>query len=238
MCTAARMFWFFTAVLFSFQIGIASAEEKRIPPHESFSGVEFERGLLNVSVENQKFERVMDEVAQKTGIQIVIKETIDEDLTIDFDDLPLEEGLKRLLRGRSSVFVYHPGNTQQSSRLEKVLVFPGPWGGAMAGLVKMAGKRSTDEAEETADAKETPDQTQERLDQVLERFSQNETDLRGQFYDALEKLQEMDGFAELTKIEDDGSKALSPSGAEAMEKIYEALKGIPELEKVITDYSR
>jgi hypothetical protein len=146
MYTRTRIFWLLVLVLFSLQMGVSSGGEKVTPPAKDFSGIDFRDGLLRVSVENQKFREVMHEVAQKTGIRIVINDPADEDLTIDFDYLPLEKGLRQLLRGRNYVFIYRSGGSidfmQSSDRLAKVLIFPKSGGWTMAGLGEMAENRS------------------------------------------------------------------------------------------------
>ena len=95
MYTRARIFWLLVPMLFPLQMGILQAGEKDTPRGEDFSGIHFRAGRLRVSVENRKFQKVMDEVAKKTGIRIVFNGITDEDLTIHFDYLPLEKGLKK-----------------------------------------------------------------------------------------------------------------------------------------------
>lgn len=242
MHTRARIFWLLMVMLFSFQAGVPSAGERDTPRGEDFSGVDFKNGLLKVSVENHKFQEVMDEVAQRAGIQVVINDPADEDLTIDFGYLPLEKGLKRLLRGKSYVFVHRPGegvDPIQSSRLMKVWVLPKSWGARMAGLGEMAENRSADHTRQTeALKKKMLSQDQERLREVLQGFSQDGTDLENQFYDALEKIQEMDIFGEIRKIEDGVFQGSLQGEADAMGKIHGALEGIQHMEKVIMDSAK
>jgi len=228
--------------LFSFQTGVLSAGERDTPQGEDFSGVDFRKGLLKVSVENQKFQEVMDEVAQKAGIRIIINDHADEDLTIDFGYLPLEKGLKRLLRGKSYVLIHRSGegvDPIQSSRLMKVWVLPKSWGATMAGLGEIAENRTADHARQTvAIKKKMLSQDQKRLDEVLQGFSQYGIDLEKQFYDALEKIQEMDIFGEIRKIEDSVFQGLPQGEVDAMKKIYDALEGIQDMEKVIMDSAK
>jgi len=242
MYKKARIFWLLALILFCLQTGVSSGGEKDTPRGDGFSGIHFRNGRLRVSVETQKFQRVMDEVAQKAGIRIVIDKSADEDVTMDFDYLPLEKGLKKLLRGKNYVFIYRSGEgvdfMQSSDRLTKVLVFPKSGGWTMAGLGEIAEKRSADRAKQTSDMKEMLNPTQERLDEVLQGFSQNGMDLRKQFYDALEKIREMDGFKKIIKLEDDGFQGFSESRTDTLEKIYDALEEIQAMENVIIDFSK
>jgi len=212
-----------------FPLEIALAKGKGTLPGEDSLTVDFRNGLLKVSVRKQKFHEVLDEVAQKAGIRIVIDKSANEDLTLDFDYLPLEKGLKRLLRGRNYVFIYRSGEGVefvQPSRLTKVLIFPKSGGWTMAGLGEMAENRSADPAKQTMAIKEMLNLDQEGLMEVLQGLAQNRMDRGKQFYDALEKIQELDVFREMTKFEDDGFQGFSKDGAEVIKEIKKALEGI------------
>ena len=105
------------------QVVLSSAENRFGFNATDILGIEFNNDLLKVSVENQKFINVMEVVAQKTGIKIVIFDPIDEDVTIDFDYLPLKKGLQRLLRDRNYVLVYRLDKYSQITKVMKVFVF-------------------------------------------------------------------------------------------------------------------
>lgn len=227
MQTKSRISWLLAPCLLCLLISVSSAGEKDTSPGKRFSGVDFRDGLLRVSVENRKFHRVMDEVAREAGVKIVINDATDKDLTIDFDYLPLEKGLRRLLRGKNYVFIYRSmggADLTQSFRLVKVLTFPksGTW--TMAGLREIAEKRSADSAEQTVAMKEMLNPDQEMLDESLKHFSQKGIDLESQIHSALEKLRKMDVFREMTELEDNVLQAFPQGGGEFIEKINEALE--------------
>lgn len=228
MHTKSRVCWLLALCLLCLLIGVSSAGEKDTPPGKDFSGVDFRDGLLRVSVENRKFHRVMDEVAREAGVKIVINDTTDKDLTIDFDYLPLEKGLKRLLRGKNYVFIYRSmggADLTQSFRLVKVLTFPKSGGWTVTGLREIAEHRSADRAEQTVAMKEmlNPDQ-EERLEEVLTNFSSKGIYLGAQLYSGLQKLREMGVSREMTKLEDDILQAFPQGRGELIEKINEALE--------------
>jgi hypothetical protein len=182
-------------MLLSFFAGISLAAEKNAQRSENFAGIDYRNGLLRVSVENQKFHKVMDEVSKKTGIKIVINDTTDQELTIDFNYLPLEKGLKRLLKGSNYVLFYQSEESVdfgQSSRLVKVLIFPESGRGSMAGLGELAEDRPADRAKQKGAMKEILNPDLERLKEVLKHFPQKGVDLEAQDYKALEKIKGME----------------------------------------------
>ena len=101
-------------LLFLFQMGMSMAVEKYTTKNENFSFVDFKDGLLKVSVERQKFKDIMGEIAKKAEIEIVFNYSGDEEITINFDYLPLEKGLRQLLREKNYAFKYQAGEDNDS----------------------------------------------------------------------------------------------------------------------------
>jgi hypothetical protein len=211
-------------MLFSLQMGVSSAEEKVAPHGEGFTGVHFGDGRLRVSIENEKLQKVMGEIAQKAGIRIVINGSADEYLTIHFDYLPLEKGLKKLLRGRNYVFVYFPEEPSQVPTVKQVLVFPKSEETIAANMKGSTESRSVLPAghKETRERMQNVDQ--KSLEQILEVFSQsgiyiNEEMIREigdleeigeEFSKALEIIQKMEGFEQLVGFEGKAEISLAP----------------------------
>lgn len=216
----ARRLCLLVVVLFLFQIGASLAVEKDTPQGEKFSGVDFKDGLLKVSVEKQSFKEVMDKVAKKAGIKILIDNPVDEDLTTSFDYLPLEDGLRRLLRGKNYAFEFQSGEgdvSKRSSSLMKVFAFP-----KLEGLGKDV---LPDNALQTVTMNEIQNQVREKMDGVLalQNFSQNDVDLRKRISGAMEKTKEineiMQGFPHDKEV-------IMEKIKKAMEKIKKASEGI------------
>jgi type II secretory pathway component HofQ len=61
------------------------------------------RGLLKVSAKHKPFRRVMGAVAEESGMDIFIHGSVQGELTVEFDYVPLERALKVLLKGKSFV---------------------------------------------------------------------------------------------------------------------------------------
>jgi hypothetical protein len=76
---------------------------------------------------------VLDEIGRVTGIRIRLDEHDTHKLTIAFEDLPVEEGLRRLLRGRSFFMVSRAaGSVDQAHILKGTRVQAGAGVGAGA----------------------------------------------------------------------------------------------------------
>lgn len=188
-------------MVFFLEIGVSSAAGKDIPRGEDFSGVGFRGGLLRVSVKNQNFKEVIDEVARKTGIRIVFNHPADEYLTVSFDYLPLEKGLKRLLRGRNYVFTYLPGEAQQPAKLAQVLVFSKSEERSVAGPGGIPENRLADRAGQREPVKKIFNVDQKELNEALKAFPMEGVDLEKEFHNGLESIQEMEGFEEAIQRE-------------------------------------
>jgi hypothetical protein len=88
-----------------------TAGAKESPSEGSIPGIIYKDGLLRVSVknksfkkENKSFKKVMDEITLKTGVKALINSPLDNEISVSFDYLPLEEGLQKLLSGKRCVF--------------------------------------------------------------------------------------------------------------------------------------
>lgn len=65
-------------------------------------------GLLSVQVRDVALGELLDEVASQCGIALVRYVALTQKLTLDFQRLPLEKGLRRILRSRSYVLQSAP----------------------------------------------------------------------------------------------------------------------------------
>jgi len=115
----SQIFRVLTFIVFLFQSGIPSSDAGNYKIYESsLSVVDFKNGLLRVSVEKQKFWKVIDEVAEKTGIRIIANTSSDEDLTINFDYLPIMFNCRHfLVIIASNLCYYHKVAEIVSSRI-------------------------------------------------------------------------------------------------------------------------
>ena len=178
---------FLTSVLFSVQIGLCLAAESKATLKADFSGIEFKNGLLRVSVANAKLQKVMDAVAKKVGIRVMITDRIDEDLTVHFDYLPLERGLQRLLKGRNYVFSYTSDKADRPVALSEVLVFSRLQDLSPTGAERKAEKELGKGAKGSGEVVEHLEE--ETVNKLLEAISPHEKELRTKILEALGKIE-------------------------------------------------
>jgi hypothetical protein len=104
--------------------GSASAGSEAARGGKTFSVLLSPDNLLTVRAENIALEEVLAEIANQASIKISFHGPAKQSVRMEFSDLPLEEGLRRLTKNFNSVFVYGPvsgGNT--GSRIEEVIIY-------------------------------------------------------------------------------------------------------------------
>jgi hypothetical protein len=85
------------------------------------STVTMDGGKLSVSLREARIHDVMEAIARQSGIQIIfVGQAAQATLTESFSGLPLEDGLRRLLRGKNYMLMY--SGTERESRIAKVFV--------------------------------------------------------------------------------------------------------------------
>ncbi len=75
--------------------------------------IEYNRGLLSLSVENVNLKHVLTALAEETGISVWYLRDSGKPITTDFNDLPLQQGLRRILRGMNYALVYSPSREKR-----------------------------------------------------------------------------------------------------------------------------
>jgi hypothetical protein len=86
--------------------------------------VTVKEGKLSVALNGAPVREALEAIAYQSGIRaFLMAEGIQATFTDAFDELPLEEGLRRLLRGTSYAFVYT--DTSPARRLTQVYVMSG-----------------------------------------------------------------------------------------------------------------
>ena len=80
--------------------------------------------LLTVKLKDVPLEKVLTEIVNQTGIQISIDGPMEELVSADFSDLPLDEGLKRLLRDFNHIFIYRGAKARAPEpEIRKVIIY-------------------------------------------------------------------------------------------------------------------
>ena len=68
--------------------------------------VQFDNDLLTVKAEDVPLQEVVQEIARQTDLSVAGSELLKDKITIQFDRLALDEGLRLILRGCSFALVY------------------------------------------------------------------------------------------------------------------------------------
>ncbi|NIN01195.1 MAG: hypothetical protein GTO24_24815, partial [candidate division Zixibacteria bacterium] len=75
--------------------------------------IEYNRGLLTLSVENVNLKHVLTAMAEEAGVTVWYPKNLEKPITIEFNDLPLRQGLRRILRGMNYALIYSPSTTDK-----------------------------------------------------------------------------------------------------------------------------
>ena len=79
--------------------------------------------LVTVKVKGIPLNKVLTEIVHQTSIRIVFAGSTEEPVSADFSDLPLDQGLKRLIQGFNSVIIYGPKKAKTGeSEIKKVIL--------------------------------------------------------------------------------------------------------------------
>lgn len=87
--------------------------------------VQFKDHALTVKVRNMSLETVLREIADQALIKIVFFGPAEELVSADFNNIPLDEGIKRLTRDTNYVFIHGPENKQGvGTEIREVIIYP------------------------------------------------------------------------------------------------------------------
>ena len=87
--------------------------------------IAYNKGLLSLSVENISLKRVLTAVAKKAGISVTSPKHLEKLITVKFYGVPLEQGLRRILKGSSYALTYAPSGEKNGAEIvSRVFVFP------------------------------------------------------------------------------------------------------------------
>ncbi|NIM98048.1 MAG: hypothetical protein GTO24_08225, partial [candidate division Zixibacteria bacterium] len=75
--------------------------------------IEYNQDLLTLSVENVNLKHVLTAMAEETGITVWYPRDLEKPITTEFNDLPLQQGLRRILRGMNYALIYSPSTTDK-----------------------------------------------------------------------------------------------------------------------------
>ena len=77
----------------------------------------YEGGLLTLSAENVDLKQVLTAVAETTGISVKYPTGLEKQITTEFHALPLQRGLRRILRGMNYALTYLPSGRKKGGNI-------------------------------------------------------------------------------------------------------------------------
>lgn len=77
-----------------------------LPAGEEVIDIKFSNGQLSAKLKNSPLEKVLKEIMSQSGARIWLNDSIDGTVTIEFQSLPIREGVRRILKDKNYAFVY------------------------------------------------------------------------------------------------------------------------------------
>jgi len=221
--TITRMLCFFVVISVALQLGLSAPTKSEEILQPDLSGIDFKDGRLSVSIISQPFKKVMGEISKKSGRRIVIKDDTDVKLTANFDYLPLEAGLRRLLKGKNYVFFYSSDQMHRNSMLTQVLVLP------RSGSLKVE-RTAIDANDESVEkdkafAKKLLELDQETKENLFKVISMNAEELQVTLQEASESIQKIGVSPETHQALENALRDFPLSGENLEQKAYAPLEG-------------
>lgn len=157
------------SILFSTVIFISIASSVLAQTQGQEFLIHYNRGMLSLSVENADLQRVLTGVAENAGISFTWPKNLEKLVTIRFYDVPLEQGLRRILKGLSYALIYAPsGEKDGVETVSGVYVCPeGPRGRGRSRRTFREYVRSKTEEERKAAALERYERKLDFLEQRM-----------------------------------------------------------------------
>ncbi|MBI2470404.1 MAG: HEAT repeat domain-containing protein [Planctomycetes bacterium] len=83
------------------------------PPTEEVFDVKFDNGQLSVKLKNSPLEKVLKEIMSQSGARIWLNDAIDTTVTMEFQNVSVREGVRRILKDKNYAFLYAPNEIKE-----------------------------------------------------------------------------------------------------------------------------
>ncbi|TLD40882.1 MAG: HEAT repeat protein [Candidatus Jettenia ecosi] len=84
-----------------------------MPADEETFGIRFSDGRLSAKLKNSPLKEVLKEIMSQSKSKIWVNELSDEAVTIEFQDMPIREGIHKILKDKNYAFIYAPREIQE-----------------------------------------------------------------------------------------------------------------------------
>lgn len=82
-------------------------------PGEEVFDIKFDNGQLTARLKNSPLEKVLKEIMSQSGARIWLNDSVDMSVTVEFQNLPVREGVRRILKEKNYAFVYAPNEIRE-----------------------------------------------------------------------------------------------------------------------------
>lgn len=157
------LFFFFSfGVLLLLPPSTSFAQSPASRENNGLIKIKAENGLLSVKLENAQLTLVLQEIARQTGVQFVGWENAKGTVTQQFDNVPLDEGLKKI--SQSFIMVLKKtGEEGKPLRVEKVIIIAQKNPSSTSSSESTPSEPMTSEPSESSPSESTPNIKTESL---------------------------------------------------------------------------
>ena len=85
---------------------VLKTTEAQTRPSQSARFIQISNDLLTVHVQDVPLKELLQEIARQSGLSVVGPGSLNEKITIQFDQLPFDEGMRLILRHHSFALAY------------------------------------------------------------------------------------------------------------------------------------
>ena len=86
--------------------------------------IDYDNGLLTVSAEKADLNRLLTQVAKKTGIKVRFPKDLARQITINLSGVSLRMALRRILKGEDFSLIYSASGKSRAATISEVYVLP------------------------------------------------------------------------------------------------------------------
>jgi len=83
------------------------------PSGEEIFEIKFSNGQLSAKLKNAPLEKVLKEIMEQSGARIWLNDAIDATVTLEFQNVSVREGVRRILKDKNYAFLYAPNEIKE-----------------------------------------------------------------------------------------------------------------------------
>ena len=190
--------------------------------------------LVNADIKDACLREVLAQVSREYGIRFLLPYTLaEEKVMVRFSNLPLEEGLAKILQNYNTIFIYYDEklpSSESSTRLKEVRVYPLSAGKGKVEMLTIVPGNSELVMREIQLPEKDKEKVQEAkkgkrsIDELTSDLSSNFSQVRKEAVNALSKLSNEKTIAPLALALKDEDDEVKKRAREKLKEVGESLK--------------